>query len=209
MEIRNHLGPQRLYCKLALSKYLQLHRSLLCTRPWWPPCYHGSWDRPQPCQHLWQCTRGARPPCHLALFHINSNFFNGTLRRSFNKLHLLFSFNKLHLLFELHISTNLFSGKFPFVVVSLPSLKFLHIRFNRFGCQIPPRLFDLKLDGLFINNNLFQSSLPRNFGNYPVSVVVLANNKLGGCLPTSDGKMGWTLNEIVLANVHLNGCLPP
>ncbi|XP_052190557.1 leucine-rich repeat extensin-like protein 6 [Diospyros lotus] len=136
----------------------------------------------------------------LALLHINSNRFCGSLPESFRFLHLLY---------ELDVSNNLFAGKFPNVVLSLPSLKYLDIRFNGFEGDVPSRVFDLKLDALFINNNRFQSSLPANFGNSPVSVVVLANNNWNVCFPPSIKKMGGTLNEIVLRNVGLKGCLPP
>ncbi|GMP77135.1 hypothetical protein CsSME_00033511 [Camellia sinensis var. sinensis] len=136
----------------------------------------------------------------LSLFHINSNRFCGTIPQSFCKLRLLF---------ELDVSNNLLAGEFPSVVLKLPSLKFLDIRFNLFKGSVPSSLFDLKLDALFINNNNFQSKLPKNFGNSPVSVVVLANNKINGCLPPSIAKMGGTLNQIILMNSSLNGCLPP
>ncbi|KAJ1423844.1 Leucine-rich repeat-containing N-terminal, plant-type [Sesbania bispinosa] len=135
----------------------------------------------------------------LALFHINSNRFCGSLPSSFSNLHLLF---------ELDISNNQFSGPFPEVVLCLPSLKFLDIRFNGFQGNVPSRLFDLKLDALFINNNKFQFSLPENFGNSPASVVVFANNDLKGCIPSSLAKMKDTLNEIIIMNSGLRGCLP-
>ncbi|GLT99592.1 hypothetical protein SLE2022_170220 [Rubroshorea leprosula] len=134
----------------------------------------------------------------LALFHINSNRFWGTLP---------YRFKELRFLFELDVSNNNFTGKFPPVIFSLPSLKFLDIRFNQFEGEIPSQLFDLKLDALFINNNKFQSSLPQNLGNSPVSVLVLANNGFGGCIPSSFSKMAGTLSQIVLMNSGLTGCL--
>ncbi|KAI5649218.1 hypothetical protein M9H77_35223 [Catharanthus roseus] len=136
----------------------------------------------------------------LALFHINSNRFYGKLPNNFRYLRLLY---------ELDVSNNRFSGEFPSVVLCLPSLKFLDIRFNEFRGKIPAEVFDLKLDALFINNNKFQSNLPKNIGNSPVSVLVLANNDLNrGCISSSIGKMAETLNEIILMNVNLGGCLP-
>ncbi|XP_076903668.1 leucine-rich repeat extensin-like protein 6 [Bidens hawaiensis] len=134
----------------------------------------------------------------LALFHINTNKFCGTVPKSFEKLRLLY---------ELDISNNRFSGDFPSVVLSLPSLKFLDIRFNQFNGSIPSKLYDLKLDAIFVNNNLFQITFPKNLGNSPVSVIVFANNKINGCLPSSIKKMAKTLNEIILQNVSLSGCL--
>ncbi|KAJ6958696.1 hypothetical protein NC653_040370 [Populus alba x Populus x berolinensis] len=88
----------------------------------------------------------------------------------------------MKLLHELDLSNNQFVGKFPKVVLSLPSLKYLDLRFNEFE---------------------------ENLGNSPVSVLVLANNNLGGCIPGSIGKMGKTLNEIILMNDNLTGCFPP
>ncbi|KAK7391072.1 hypothetical protein VNO78_19410 [Psophocarpus tetragonolobus] len=135
----------------------------------------------------------------LSLFHINSNRFCGSLPKSFGQLHLLH---------ELDISNNQFSGPFPEVVLCIPSLKYLDIRFNKFHGHVPSRLFDLKLDALFINNNKFNFSLPDNLGNSTVSVIVFANNDLKGCLPSSLAKMKGTLNEIIITNSGLTGCLP-
>ncbi|CAI0465819.1 unnamed protein product [Linum tenue] len=136
----------------------------------------------------------------LALFHINSNRFCGKLPASF--LHL-------KILHELDVSNNLFSGPFPYVVLYLPSLKFLDIRFNQFFGDIPPEVFDLPLDALFLNDNKFKSLLPVNLGNSPVSVLVLANNLVTGCIPPSVAQMAETLDEIILANLGLTGCLRP
>ncbi|KAL4388890.1 hypothetical protein GQ457_09G020100 [Hibiscus cannabinus] len=137
----------------------------------------------------------------LALFHINSNHFYGKVPDSFRKLNLLY---------ELDISNNKFSGEFPSVVLYLPSLKYLDIRFNQFSGKIPPQLFDLKLDALFFNDNQFQSSIPENFGNSPVSVIVMANNGLTGCFPSSSlVKMAGTLREVILMNNGFTGCLKP
>ncbi|CAI9760241.1 unnamed protein product [Fraxinus pennsylvanica] len=49
----------------------------------------------------------------------------------------------------------------------------------------------------------------RSVGNSLISILVLANNNLGGCIPVSIGKMGKTLNELILMNNNLTGCLPP
>ncbi|KAF5800016.1 putative leucine-rich repeat-containing, plant-type, leucine-rich repeat domain superfamily [Helianthus annuus] len=136
----------------------------------------------------------------LALFHINTNRFCGTVPKSFKKLSLLY---------ELDISNNRFSGDFPSVVLSLPSLKFLDIRFNQFKGEVPSDLYNLKLDAIFINNNLFETSFPKNLGNSPVSVIVFANNAIKGCLPSSIKKMSETLEELMLVNVSLSGCLTP
>lgn len=100
----------------------------------------------------------------LALFHINSNRFCGTVPRKFKDMRLLF---------ELDLSNNRFAGKFPQVVLKLPSLKFLDLRFNEFEGTVPKELFDKDLDAIFINHNRFVFDLPENLGNSPVSVIVL------------------------------------
>ncbi|KAF8401737.1 hypothetical protein HHK36_012683 [Tetracentron sinense] len=136
----------------------------------------------------------------LALFHINSNSFTGTIPGSFQNLHLLY---------ELDVSNNRFTGQFPCVILCLPSLRYLDIRYNDFEGSVPDRLFDMKLDAIFLNNNRFRFTIPRNIDNSPVSVLVLANNDINCCLPSSLAKMGGTLNEIILMNTGLTGCLPP
>ncbi|KAK3017363.1 hypothetical protein RJ639_005550 [Escallonia herrerae] len=135
----------------------------------------------------------------LALFHLNSNRFCGIVPETFSRMKLLH---------ELDVSNNRFVGPFPKVVLSLPSLKFLDLRFNEFEGPVPSKLFDKDLDAIFLNDNRFRSGIPVNLGNSPVSVLVFANNDLGGCIPGSIGKMGNTLNEIILMNDNLTGCLP-
>ncbi|KAG0486800.1 hypothetical protein HPP92_008895 [Vanilla planifolia] len=129
--------------------------------------------------------------CDLAIFHINSNRFCGTIPHSFSRMHLLF---------ELDLSNNRFAGGFPDVVLGLPELKYFDIRFNEFDGSIPEELFDKNLDAIFVNNNRFVFDIPDNFGNSPVSVIVMANNRFQGCVPASIGDMSDTLNEIILSN---------
>ncbi|WZZ57338.1 hypothetical protein YC2023_057445 [Brassica napus] len=135
----------------------------------------------------------------LALFHLNSNRFCGEVPLTFNRMKLLY---------ELDLSNNRFVGKFPNVVLSLPSLKFLDLCFNEFEGKIPSKLFDRKLDAIFLNHNRFPFGIPENMGNSPVSALVLADNDLGGCIPGSIGQMGKTLNELIFSNDNLTGCLP-
>jgi len=134
----------------------------------------------------------------LALLHINTNRFCGTLPHKFDRLKLLF---------ELDLSNNRFAGKFPDVVLRLPLLKFLDLRFNEFEGTVPKELFDKDLDAIFINDNRFVFDLPENFGNSPVSVIVLANNRFHGCVPAGIGKMKG-LNEIILMNNAFKSCFP-
>ncbi|KAJ8431401.1 hypothetical protein Cgig2_004433 [Carnegiea gigantea] len=135
----------------------------------------------------------------LALFHLNSNRFSGSIPHTFKKWTRIFEFD---------ISNNKFYGEFPNVLLYLPSLKFLDLRYNYFEGPLPSALFDLKLDALFLNNNNFKSKFPKNIGNSPVSVAVLAHNNLPGCIPPTISKMSKTLNELILIDVGLKACLP-
>ncbi|GLJ34415.1 hypothetical protein SUGI_0692000 [Cryptomeria japonica] len=135
----------------------------------------------------------------IALFHINSNFFCGFVP---------YSFINMTEMFEFDISNNRFAGSFPMVVLSMPKLKYLDVRFNEFEGCLPEKLFEKNLDAIFINNNKFTLEIPSNLGNSPVSVIVLANNNLQGCLPDGLGQMAPTLNEIVLSNNSLTSFNP-
>ncbi|PWA80758.1 Leucine-rich repeat-containing protein [Artemisia annua] len=135
----------------------------------------------------------------LALLHLNSNRFCGILPHTLSNLTLLF---------ELDLSNNRFVGPFPSVVTSLTSLKYLDLRFNEFEGPLPPELFNQNLDAIFINNNRLSSVIPSNLGLSTASVVVFANNNLGGCLPPSIANFANTMEELLLINTNLSGCLP-
>ncbi|KVH95828.1 leucine-rich repeat extensin-like protein 4 [Cynara cardunculus var. scolymus] len=136
----------------------------------------------------------------LSLIHLNSNRFCGVLPLSLSNLTFLF---------ELDLSNNRFVGPFPSVLMSLPSLKFLDLRYNEFEGPLPPELFNRDLDAIFINNNRLTSVIPSNLGSTTASVVVFANNNLGGCLPPSIANFANTMEELLLINTNLSGCLPP
>jgi len=85
------------------------------------------------------------------------------------------------------------------VVLKLPQFKFLDLRFNEFEGTVPKELFDKPLDAIFINHNRFKFDLLDNFGNSSMSVIVLANKKFQGCLPSSLSNMS-NLNEIIMMN---------
>lgn len=139
----------------------------------------------------------------VALLHLNSNRFRGTLPESMRHMRLLY---------ELDVSNNLLSGAFPAFLTSLPSLKYLDLRFNRFDGQLPDAVFgrQLSLDAIFANNNQFNVSLSStSLANSTASVIVLANTELAGCLPPSIGDMADTLVELVLLNTSISSCIPP
>ncbi|KAL5228303.1 hypothetical protein ABZP36_016568 [Zizania latifolia] len=136
----------------------------------------------------------------LAVLHVNSNRFCGLVPRSLDKLGLLH---------ELDLSNNRLVGAFPDVVLRLPSLRYLDLRFNDFEGPVPSELFDRPLDAIFLNSNRLRFQIPDNVGNSPASVLVLANNDFGGCLPASVANMSGTLDEIILMNTGLKSCIPP
>ncbi|RRT73878.1 hypothetical protein B296_00015361 [Ensete ventricosum] len=135
----------------------------------------------------------------LALLHLNSNRFHGGLPEAFERLQLLY---------ELDVSNNRLQGPFPAVVLHLPLLKYLDIRFNRFRGEVPRRVFDLRLDALFLNDNQFAFSLPDSIGNSSLSVLVVANNRISGCFPRSITDTADTLNELILLNASITSCIP-
>ncbi|KAK3002724.1 hypothetical protein RJ639_018225 [Escallonia herrerae] len=92
---------------------------------------------------------------------------------------------------DIHIDplTSLFINIFPIESISislLPQLKFLDMRFNEFDGGMPRELFNKDLDTIFINHNSFVFDLLYNFGNSPISVIVLANNMFHGCVLASN-----------------------
>uniref|UniRef100_A0A0D9YB85 non-specific serine/threonine protein kinase n=1 Tax=Oryza glumipatula TaxID=40148 RepID=A0A0D9YB85_9ORYZ len=136
----------------------------------------------------------------LAVLHANSNRFCGAVPSTLERLHLLH---------ELDLSNNRLVGAFPDVVLRLPSLRYLDLRFNDFEGPVPAELFDRPLDAIFLNSNRLRFRIPDNVGNSPASVLVLANNDFGGCLPASVANMSGTLDEIILMNTGLKSCIPP
>lgn len=135
----------------------------------------------------------------LALFHANSNFFQGTISPNIAKLPYLY---------ELDISNNLFSGPFPSAVLGMNGLTFLDIRFNFFSGSVPPQLFTQPLDALFLNDNNFMTRLPDKLGSTHILYLTLADNKFTGPLPGGIFEAFSSLTEVILLNNQLTGCLP-
>ncbi|KAE8731345.1 Pyridoxal phosphate-dependent transferases superfamily protein [Hibiscus syriacus] len=132
----------------------------------------------------------------LALLHINSNRFFGIIPKTFSKLTLLH---------ELDVINNRFVGPFPKVVISIPSLKYLDLRCNNFEGKLPSELFKKDLDALFLNNNRSVSNIPETFGSSPTSIIVVANNRLSGCIPNSIGKIqNMNLGNVTVLDIASN-----
>ncbi|KAL7601404.1 hypothetical protein Lser_V15G24529 [Lactuca serriola] len=135
----------------------------------------------------------------LAFFHANSNNFTGTIPTDIGTLRYLY---------ELDLSNNKLSGNFPNQVLHATKLEFLDLRFNAFFGVVPPQVFLLGLDLLFINNNNFEQTLPENLGSTPALYLTLANNKFVGGIPRSIGQASNTLLEVLFLNNQLTDCLP-
>ncbi|KAL4588693.1 hypothetical protein LXL04_001588 [Taraxacum kok-saghyz] len=135
----------------------------------------------------------------LAFFHANSNNFTGTIPKNISQIRYLM---------ELDLSNNNFSGRFPYEILHAKKLVFLDFRFNTFLGVVPPQVFLLQLDLLFINNNNFRQRISKYLGFTPALFLTLANNKFVGEIPRSIGRAANTLQEVLFLNNKLSGCMP-
>ena len=135
----------------------------------------------------------------IAIFHANSNNFSGLIRPNINKLRYFY---------EIDLSNNGFQGGFPVSIIGAIQLTFVDVRFNTYNGRVPPRVFDIQTDVLFINNNKFTQRIPSAFGNTTARYITLANNKFIGSIPQSIGQTWKTLTEVLFLNNRLTGCLP-
>ncbi|RCV26021.1 hypothetical protein SETIT_5G211700v2 [Setaria italica] len=126
----------------------------------------------------------------LAVLHLNSNRFCGLLCA-------------LH---ELDLSNNRLVGPFPDVVLRMPGLRYLDLRYNDFEGPSSSTASSTPSSSTPTDS---ASGIPDNVGNSPASVLVLANNDFGGCLPASVANMSGTLDQIILMNTGLKSCIPP
>lgn len=136
----------------------------------------------------------------IAFFHANSNNFTGALPARIGDLPYLY---------ELDLSNNKYTGEFPSRVLQATRLTFVDLRYNQFSGCVPPQLFKLDLDVIFINNNKFiPQQLPDTIGSTPAVYISLANDHFTGQIPRTIGQASKTLVEILLLNNQLSGCLP-
>ncbi|KAI6699271.1 hypothetical protein NL676_013595 [Syzygium grande] len=135
----------------------------------------------------------------LVFFHTNSNNITGRIPVKISKIKYFY---------ELDLSNNKLQGAFPMSVLGATNLTFLDLRFNSLIGPIPPQVFTLDLQVLFLNNNYFTGTIPENLGRTPVSYLTLANNKFTGPIPRSIGQASKTLLEVLFLNNKLSGCLP-
>ncbi|GLT51606.1 hypothetical protein SLA2020_250060 [Shorea laevis] len=132
----------------------------------------------------------------LAIFHANSDKFTGNIPLNVSNLQCLY---------ELDLSNNMLNGDLPMVVFKAKNLPFLDLRFNNFKGVVPREAFNLDVDVLFINNNVFTQMLPDNVGNTTVLFLTFANNNFAGPIPSSIGKAK-NLLEVLFLNNQLSGC---
>ncbi|XP_054787724.1 uncharacterized protein At4g06744-like [Prosopis cineraria] len=135
----------------------------------------------------------------LTFFHANSNNFTGSVPKEIIRYPYFY---------ELDLSNNKLEGYFPWQVLFAQQLIFLDLRFNSLTGLVPPLLFFLDLDVIFINNNNFFGNLPWNFGCTPSRYLTFANNKFTGPIPRSIGLASNTLTEVLFLGNQFSGCLP-
>ncbi|KAJ0230484.1 hypothetical protein HA466_0307620 [Hirschfeldia incana] len=133
----------------------------------------------------------------VTIFHANTNNFLGSVPEV----------SSLKYLFELDLSNNKLTGDFPASVLKAKNLTFLDLRFNTFSGCVPPQVFNLDLDVLFINNNNLVQKLPSNLGSITALYLTFANNRFTGQIPASIGNIKY-LQEVLFLNNTLTGCLP-
>ncbi|KAG7976663.1 hypothetical protein I3843_06G162300 [Carya illinoinensis] len=138
----------------------------------------------------------------ITVFHANSNNFTGRVPKKISTLKYFF---------ELDLSNNKLSGQFPMEVLGATKLTFLDLRFNSLCGTVPPGVFNLDVDVIFVNNNNFVQKLPDNLGSTSALYLTFANNKFTGQIPRSigTGKTSENLIEVLFLNNQLSGCLPP
>lgn len=72
---------------------------------------------------------------------------------------------------------------------------------------VPPELFTLDVDTIFLNGNNFDQNIPDNIGARPAIYLTLQNNKFTGPIPKSIGQAK-NLQEALFNDNQLTGCLP-
>ncbi|KAL3722088.1 hypothetical protein ACJRO7_034445 [Eucalyptus globulus] len=133
----------------------------------------------------------------LVFFHANSNNITGRIPSSISTLKYFY---------ELDLSNNKLQGTFPMTVLGATRLTVLDLRFNNLIGPLPPQVFTVDLEVLFLNKK-FNGTIPENLGKTPVSDLTLAN-KFTGPIPRSIGQTSKSLLEVLFLNNRLSCCLP-
>ncbi|KAL4555811.1 hypothetical protein LXL04_038439 [Taraxacum kok-saghyz] len=130
---------------------------------------------------------------HLRALDLSDNSINGTLPIS------LFNCSELQ---TLSLSSNFISGELPELISGLRSLRVLNLSHNGFVGKLPESFSFLKnLNEVTLNNNYFSGGVPGGFDS--IEVLDLSSNLFNGTLPFDFG--GGKLKYLNLSNNKLSG----
>ncbi|CAL4958213.1 unnamed protein product [Urochloa decumbens] len=131
---------------------------------------------------------------------LSMNHLNGTISREIFKLPLS-SFVYINLAY------NSLSGPLPSEVGSLGNLNTMILSGNQLSSQIPESIGDcIVLQDLWLDNNLFNGSIPKSL-NKGLTSLNLSMNELSGTIPDFIGNISG-LQQLSLARNHLSGPIP-
>ncbi|KAL5561296.1 hypothetical protein UlMin_031043 [Ulmus minor] len=158
---------------------------------------------------------------HLRHLDLSNNFFNGSLPSSiFNASELQVlslsnnvisgqlpeSIGNLKTLQLLNISDNAFAGKMPENISSLQNLSVVCLRSNYFSGSVPSGFNSVQV--LDLSSNLFNGSLPFQFGGDGLRFLNLSYNKISGKIPLEFAKQVPQNATIDLSFNNLTGAIP-
>ncbi|XP_076954851.1 receptor protein kinase-like protein At4g34220 [Bidens hawaiensis] len=158
---------------------------------------------------------------HLRSLDLSNNSLNGSLPPS------IFNCSELE---SLVLSSNVISGEFPVVVTGLKSLKLLNLSDNAFAGKLPEGLASLKnltkvslknnyfsggvpggfdnLEYLDLSYNLFNETLPDDFGGERLRYLNLSNNKISGSVSLAFASKIPANASVDLSFNNLTGVIP-
>jgi len=131
---------------------------------------------------------------------LSKNHLNGSIPREIFKL-------PLSTLGVISLAYNSLSGPLPSEVGNLGNLNFMALSGNQLFGEIPESIGECTvLQGLWLDNNLFNGSIPQTL-NKGLSVLNLSMNELSGTLPEVIGNIRG-LQQLSLAHNNLSGPIP-
>ncbi|XP_057965222.1 receptor protein kinase-like protein At4g34220 isoform X2 [Malania oleifera] len=134
---------------------------------------------------------------HLRFLDLSNNFFNGSLPAS------LFNASELQVL---SLASNALSGELPEAIGRLTNLSFLNLSVNAFAGRLPESLIaPQNLSTVSLRSNHFSGTVPSGFNT--IQVLDLSSNLFNGSLPGDFG--GGSLVYLNLSYNKLFGKIPP